>query len=546
MVLSPEPCDDRAEHVTVAVGRFDALTGRGLVQLLREDRDLRIIGTDLDEAALEQIAAQQAPLVVILDETSAVESRALERLRAVQPTIGIVVMVYEPTVAYGRRLLARGASCLSKRLSGADILAAVHLTADDRRVFTDVDDRLVERGISAAAAASLTQREVEVLECLSMGLSNGEAAHDLHLSVETIRTHSAHIRAKLGVRSKRELIGIKIPIPALQKTHKRGRPPRRGVPRHRLLITPFEGCARRRAILRFVTTDPRPSKIPWRFCLNMQLKALKVLAAVSGWNVHGEDQKVSRYPRRPSHGRAVKRACSLPEQRRIEHVRILLAGGLVNTAELGYRLDSWHLGIVGAGMGVGQTVRAAVAGLDCEVLCVQHDEDSLWAWLGGQRKAVAGVIERLMARRWPAGVTLAIGEPREGVDGWRSTHREAQAALLVARLKPQNLIRCADVVLEAALLRDATLARTLKDVYLSPLDDLRIGGHVARETLRAHFATGHGMRAAAGRLGVDRRTVWHRLGKITAKLGWSPEERRAELEVALRLEALDEKFIQHV
>ncbi len=37
------------------------------------------------------------------------------------------------------------------------------------------------------------------------------------------------------------------------------------------------------------------------------------------------------------------------------------------------------------------------------------------------------------------------------------------------------------------MFRDDTLARTLRDVYLSPLDDLRIGGQVARQTLRAYF-----------------------------------------------------------
>jgi DNA-binding NarL/FixJ family response regulator len=212
MVLSPEPCDDPAKHITVALGRFDALTSRGLVQILREDRHVLIIGTCLDEAALERALARHVLRVVILDETSA-EPTVLERLRVAQPGVAIIVMVHQPTVAYGMRLLASGASCLSKRLSGAEILGAVHLAADGGRVFTDVNGHRVERSIPATAS-SLTPRETEVLEYLSMGLSNAEVAHALQLSVETIRTHSAHIRAKLGVRNKRELIGLKLPTHA--------------------------------------------------------------------------------------------------------------------------------------------------------------------------------------------------------------------------------------------------------------------------------------------------------------------------------------------
>ena len=206
-----EWADDEARHVAVALGRFDALVGRGLIQILSEDRDLRIIGVDLDDAALEHTVARQSPHVAILDEASIGKSSVLERLRTAQPTIGIVVLAHHPTVAYAMRLLARGASCLAKDVSAADILAAVHIVADGRRVFADVDGHLVERSCPTTAV-SLTPREAEVMEYLGRGHTHGEIAHALQLGVETVRTHSAHIRAKLGVRSKRELIGLTLPL----------------------------------------------------------------------------------------------------------------------------------------------------------------------------------------------------------------------------------------------------------------------------------------------------------------------------------------------
>ncbi len=240
------------------------------------------------------------------------------------------------------------------------------------------------------------------------------------------------------------------------------------------------------------------------------------------------------------YAREVQRVSRSPEQRRAERVRRLLAGGLVDSAELGYELDVWHLGVIGTGMGVGQAVRGLAAELDCQLLCVSHDEQCVWVWLGGCRKAVVDDVKRLMSTRWPTGVWLTVGEPREGVDGWRWTHQEAHAALLVAKRKPQKFTRCADVVLEAATCRDDVLARTLRDAYLSPLDDLRIGGDTARETLRAYFAAGHNISVTADRLKVDRRTVWYRLEKIEQRLGCPLEKHRAELEVALRLAELDD------
>ncbi len=193
------------------LGYFDALVGRGLTEILREDQDLRIIDTDVGNSTLENVVVRRAPQVVILDEASTVNSSVLERLRAVQPAIGIIVLVHRPTRTCGMRLLAAGASCVSKDASAAKILAAVHIAPEGRRLFAPADGRLVERSYPAKIA-SLTPRETEVLEYLSRGQSHAEIAHALRLGVETIRTHSARIPSKLGVRSKRELIGVTIPV----------------------------------------------------------------------------------------------------------------------------------------------------------------------------------------------------------------------------------------------------------------------------------------------------------------------------------------------
>jgi DNA-binding NarL/FixJ family response regulator len=225
---------------------------------------------------------------------------------------------------------------------------------------------------------------------------------------------------------------------------------------------------------------------------------------------------------------------------RAEQVRRLLVEERPSDEISGYTLNKWHLGMVSTGSDAGRILRGLQAELDCQLLCVRHDNGSVWAWLGGPRKSVMRDLNRLASAKWPAGTSLAIGEPREGPEGWRTTHLEAQAALPVARRRPQRLTRCADVALEAAVLKDDVLARSLEDVYLVPLNSLGIGGDAARKTLSAYFETGHNVKVTAYKLSVDRRTVWYRLGRIAEQLGWPPGEPRAELEVALRVEALSD------
>ena len=48
----------------------------------------------------------------------------------------------------------------------------------------------------------LTERERDVLVVMAKGLSNAEIGLELYLTENTVRTHVAHILAKLGVRDR--------------------------------------------------------------------------------------------------------------------------------------------------------------------------------------------------------------------------------------------------------------------------------------------------------------------------------------------------------
>jgi hypothetical protein len=238
------------------------------------------------------------------------------------------------------------------------------------------------------------------------------------------------------------------------------------------------------------------------------------------------------------YARELQRTGGSPEQCRAERVRQLLADDLVDTQDLGYELDAWHLGMIGTGTGAEGAIRGMASKCDCSLLCVSHDEQNVWAWLGGQRKVMAEDITSSLALRWPEGVSLAIGEPARGLGGWRQTHWQAQDALLVSLRQPRILTLYVDVALLAPWLQDEARAQWLMEMHLSPLDNYRCPGSTLRKTLRAYFAAGRNASAAALVLNVSRRTMRNRMVLIEEGLGRHFNERQAELELALRLEAL--------
>jgi two-component system, NarL family, response regulator YdfI len=54
------------------------------------------------------------------------------------------------------------------------------------------------------AEGALSQREVEVLEMASQGLTNTEIASRMHVTVHTVKFHLAAIYRKLGVANRTE------------------------------------------------------------------------------------------------------------------------------------------------------------------------------------------------------------------------------------------------------------------------------------------------------------------------------------------------------
>ena len=238
------------------------------------------------------------------------------------------------------------------------------------------------------------------------------------------------------------------------------------------------------------------------------------------------------------YGREAKGRVDSVEGRRTERVRRLLAGELLDTSELRYDFEACHLGLIAAGRGAREAIRALATTLDCRLLLIRRDEGTLWAWLGGRRQVDPEDLERIVSETWPAHLPLALGEPAESLPGWRLTHQQARAALPIALRSPEAFTRYAEVALLASMLQDNLLATSLRELYLVPLSKERDGGETLRETLRAYFAAERNVSSAAAALGVSRQTVVNRLRSIEERLGCPLGGCAAEMEAALRLEGL--------
>jgi hypothetical protein len=236
------------------------------------------------------------------------------------------------------------------------------------------------------------------------------------------------------------------------------------------------------------------------------------------------------------HAREAKSWPISSAERRRECVKRLLAGELVDHSDLDYDLDAQHLALMAKGEGAPEAMRELAGKLDRRLLAVCREEESTWAgWLGGRQPLAAAQAQRALGEISLGEVFVTVGEPGEGLSGWRFSHRQAKAALPIAERRGQAVLRYADVVLLASILRDDLIATSLHQLYLEPLERARDGGRVARQTLRAYFAAERNVSSTAAALGVDRRTVTNRIRAIEELFGRPLKDFAMELETALQL-----------
>jgi DNA-binding NarL/FixJ family response regulator len=199
--------------VMVAVGRCAPLVAVGLRALLGEDRSLRVVGVNLGTPELKAAVGLYGAHVVVLGEETAVDRSVLSDLRAVRSTLGLLVLAHRPSRSYVLRVLGLGLSgCISMAASADDLRQAVRAVAHGTHLVPVGSDWSVP-ATGAAGAQPLTVRESRVLELLSAGRSNAEIALELHIAIETARTHVASIFRKLGVNSRHQLLGVVVAAP---------------------------------------------------------------------------------------------------------------------------------------------------------------------------------------------------------------------------------------------------------------------------------------------------------------------------------------------
>jgi len=165
------------------------------------------------EDALKDLP-QVRPEVVLMDINlpgiNGVE--CVRQLKQLVPDVQVMMLtVYEDTDNIFSALAAGATGYMLKRTKSAELLEAIREVHRGGSPMTTHIARKVtlsflKSGTSPQATENLSQREQEVLDCLSQGFLYKEIAEKLGIGYETVHTYIRRIYEKLQVRTRTEAV----------------------------------------------------------------------------------------------------------------------------------------------------------------------------------------------------------------------------------------------------------------------------------------------------------------------------------------------------
>jgi DNA-binding NarL/FixJ family response regulator len=180
----------------------------GVVGVVSDQPDMKIVGAAASGEEALALFSKHKPDITLMDLRLRTMSglEAIKAIRRQAPAARIIVLtMYEGDEDIHRALAAGAATYLLKETLAhdlVDVIRAVH--RGEYPILPDVKARLEER----AAQATLTPREVEVIELVAEGKRNKEISSVLGITEDTVEAHLRNIYLKLNVSERTAAVRV--------------------------------------------------------------------------------------------------------------------------------------------------------------------------------------------------------------------------------------------------------------------------------------------------------------------------------------------------
>jgi DNA-binding NarL/FixJ family response regulator len=199
------------KKITVLLAEDHMIVREGFRKMLDLEADLEVVGEAQDGRQAIALAKKFRPAVVLMDiampRLNGLE--ATRQLLKVLPATKVLMLSAHSDDAYVKNATDSGAvGFLLKQTSAHDVCRAIREVHAGKTFFSPAIARHFSRlnpllaghtGAPGSKVASLTSREMEVLQLIAEGKANKETAEELGIGIKTVEKHREHLMQKLDI-----------------------------------------------------------------------------------------------------------------------------------------------------------------------------------------------------------------------------------------------------------------------------------------------------------------------------------------------------------
>lgn len=187
---------------------------RGLAAMIEAESDFTCVGeADGGDEAVRLACERQADVVLMdlaMPKMNGIEATRLLKQRQPQTRVLMLSSMVEPSDVQSA-IQAGASGFLSKTASSQELVTAIRMVHSGRRMLSaDATDALIRGQQANHPGSDLTPRERDVLQAMSLGMSNQDIAAQLVIAVPTIKFHITNILSKLQVDNRTEAVLLAI------------------------------------------------------------------------------------------------------------------------------------------------------------------------------------------------------------------------------------------------------------------------------------------------------------------------------------------------
>ncbi|MEJ2725664.1 MAG: response regulator transcription factor [Deltaproteobacteria bacterium] len=206
---------ERAIRIRIVLADDHKITRQGLLNMLRDQRDMEVVGEAANGHGAVTLAKELSPNVVIMDVSMPDLNgiSATRRIVSESSNSKVIGLSMHSDKRFVKGMFEAGASgYLLKDCAFEELVQAIQTVANNQVYLSpSIASIMIEEVLKVPSdketskLSLLTDREREIVQLLAEGKSTKDIAYRLNLSVKTIESHRRRIMERLEIQSIAEL-----------------------------------------------------------------------------------------------------------------------------------------------------------------------------------------------------------------------------------------------------------------------------------------------------------------------------------------------------